>query len=98
MKDILFTVLIFLILGIFLANSIPIFEGLCEGGYSFDPKGEAGALGEAQKNYNECKEENIAFKKTDGYARSLINTNTALINTYKSRLKSFGGLFIYSTK
>tara|TARA_B100000795_G_scaffold264804_1_gene245773 strand:+ start:5380 stop:5859 length:480 start_codon:yes stop_codon:yes gene_type:complete len=85
MKDILFVVLIFLFLGIFLSSSIPIFEGLgCKGGYRYDKDGEEGNLGEQQKNYNECKEENIAYKKTDAYMADLISENSASINTYKN--------------
>jgi hypothetical protein len=85
MKDILFVVLIFLLLGILLSASIPIFEGLaCKGGYRYDKDGEENKLGEAQKNYNACKEEDIAYKKTDAYVVDLISDNSALINTYKN--------------
>ena len=84
MEDLICIILIFLFLGLFMNNILPIFEGMdCTGGFVYDPVGEEGKLGDAaQTDYNEKKEKNKDLMNSRGCIVNLMNENKALVNTY----------------
>ena len=85
MNNIICIILIFFLLGLIVNHFKPLFEGMnCENDFQYDTKGEEGKLDEErQKKYNELKEEKKKMYKNKDCLRSLINSNSALVKTFK---------------
>ena len=85
MNDIICIILIFFLLGLIVNHFKPLFEGMsCESDFAYDPRGEEGKLDESrQKEYNKLKEEKNKIYQNKDCLRSLINSNSALVDTFK---------------